>query len=170
MIIGLVRSENMKVNKIICGDNVATLKTFPENSIDLTVTSPPYDGMREYEGFTFDFENLCLELYRVTKPGGVCVWVVGDQTKDGDESGSSFRQALYFKTIGWKLLDTMIYKKNNFSIPSNKLYHQIFEYMFIFTKDKIKTFNPIMKKNKYFGQNCLRNGDWASGKDNSAMR
>ncbi len=147
----------MKTNQIICGDNVKTLQTFPDECIDLTVTSPPYDGMRDYEGYDFDFENLCLELYRVTKPGGVCVWVVGDQTKDGDESGSSFRQALYFKAIGWKLHDTMIYEKDCFANPSSNRYHQIFEYMFVFVKDKLKTFNPIKdKENKCentFGKN-----------------
>lgn len=122
---------------------MATLQTFPDECIDLTVTSPPYDQMRDYEGFAFDFENLCLELYRVTKLGGVCVWVVGDQTKDGDESGTSFRQALYFKSIGWKLADTMIYNKKAFRFPKNYGYPETFEYMFVFSKGKIKIFNPI---------------------------
>ena len=83
----------------------------PESSVDLTVTSPPYDDMRDYKGFSFDFENVAKELFRITKAGGVVVWVVGDATKNGNETGTSFRQALYFKEIGFNLHDTMIYAK-----------------------------------------------------------
>ena len=115
----------------------------PNGSVDLTVTSPPYDNLRDYKGYTFDFETIARELYRVTKQGGVVVWVVGDATVNGSETGTSFKQALYFKEIGFNLHDTMIYGKKGFSSPSLNKYHQTFEYMFIFSKGKPKTFNPL---------------------------
>ena len=124
-----------------------------DNTIDLTVTSPPYDDLRKYKGFSFDFENVAKELYRITKEGGTVVWIVGDATKDGCESLTSFKQALYFKEIGFNLHDTMIYGKNNPMPNSNsKRYTQAFEYMFVLSKGKPKTFNPIMEKSKYGGE------------------
>ena len=87
------------------------MKMIEDNTIDLTVTSPPYDDLRKYKGFSFDFENVTKELYRITKQGGTVVWIVGDQTLNGSESGTSFRQALYFKEVGFNLHDTMIWKK-----------------------------------------------------------
>ena len=135
---------NLLPNQIICGDNIEILKTFPDDVIDLTVTSPPYDDMRDYEGYSFDFETLAKELYRVTKPGGLIAWIVGDSTKDGDESCTSFKQALYFKSIGFKLFDTMIYEKNpRGAVGSNRSYWQTFEYMFVFSKGPAKTNNLI---------------------------
>src|SRR5690625_1757041 len=101
------------INEIICGDNVEVLREFPDESIDLTVTSPPYDNLRTYNGFEWDFEGIAKELYRVTKDGGVVVWVVGDATVNGSETGTSFRQALFFMDKGFRLHDTMIYEKDN---------------------------------------------------------
>lgn len=124
----------------------------PEGFVDLTVTSPPYDNLRKYNGYMFDFEPVARELFRVTKEGGVVVWVVGDQTIDGSESGTSFKQALYFKEIGFKLHDTMIYKKQNYTPLTHNRYEQEWEYMFVFSKGKPKTFNPIKIPCKYAGQ------------------
>ncbi len=104
------------------------------NSIDLTVTSPPYDNLRTYGGYEFDFEPIAKELYRVTKDGGVVVWVVGDATIKGSETGTSFKQALYFKEIGFNLHDTMIYAKKNYVMLTHNRYEQQFEYMFVFSK------------------------------------
>ena len=133
------------------GDCLELMKKLPDNSVDLVVTSPPYDNLRSYKGYTFDFENIALELYRVVRHGGVVVWVVGDATIKGSETGTSFRQALYFKEIGFNLHDTMIYAKNN-PIPQNhNRYEQCFEYMFIFSKGKPKTFNPIKVPTKNAG-------------------
>lgn len=116
----------------------------PDDHIDLTVTSPPYDNMRTYNGFEWDFEQTAKELYRVTKPGGVVVWVVGDATVKGSETGTSFRQALFFKDCGFNLHDTMIYEKVGAgAVGSNLCYWQNFEYMFVFSKGRPKTFNPI---------------------------
>jgi len=133
------------LNQIICGDNVEVMRQMPDNCIDLTVTSPPYDNLRTYNGFSFDFEGVAKELYRITKDGGVVVWVVGDATIDGSETGTSFRQALYFKEIGFNLHDTMIYEKDTQPChdPRNKRYKQYFEYMFVFSKGKPKTYNEI---------------------------
>jgi len=136
-------------------DNIEGLKKLDYDSIDLTVTSPPYDNLRNYKGFKWNFEEVAKQLYRITKIGGVVVWVVGDSTKNGSESCTSFKQALYFRKIGFNLHDTMIYKKVN-PIPLNhNRYEQCFEYMFIFSKLKIKTFNPLLEQCKTTG--VLRN-------------
>ena len=131
-------------NKIIQGDCLEEMKKMEENSIDLTVTSPPYDNLRDYKGYSFDFEGIAKELFRVTKEGGVVVWVVGDATIKGSETGTSFKQALYFKEIGFNLHDTMIWRKHSFNHdPRNKRYKQYFEFMFILSKGKPKTYNEI---------------------------
>jgi site-specific DNA-methyltransferase (adenine-specific) len=115
-----------------------------KETVDLTVTSPPYDNLRDYKGYSFDFEKVAKGLYWVTKIGGIVVWVVGDATIKGSETGTSFKQALYFKEIGFNLHDTMVYHKKAVGACGSPLcYNQAFEYMFIFTKGKIKTFNPI---------------------------
>lgn len=142
----------LEINKIYNENCLDTMAKMPDNFIDLTVTSPPYDNLRTYNGYSFDFKNIAKELYRVTKDGGVVVWVVGDATIKGSETGTSFKQALFFKEIGFNLHDTMIYSKSGFKNPSNNRYHQTFEYMFVFSKGNPKTFNPIKdRKNKYVG-------------------
>lgn len=138
--------------KLINGDCAVALKEIKSESIDLTVTSPPYDNLRDYDGYTFDFKAIANELFRVTKVGGVVVWVVSDGTVNGSETGTSFKQALYFKDIGFNLHDTMIWKKDSFSFPEAVRYPQNFEYMFCFSKGKPKAFNPIKdRKNKHTG-------------------
>ena len=130
------------------GDCLELMKDIPDGSIDLTVTSPPYDNLRTYNGnieqWSFEkFQGIAKELYRVTKQGGVVVWVVGDATMNGSESGTSFKQALYFMSIGFNLHDTMIYRKLNPIPLTHNRYEQAFEYMFILSKGKPNTFNPI---------------------------
>lgn len=131
------------MNEILTGDNVEIMRGMASKSIDLTVTSPPYDGLRTYKGYSFDFENVAKELYRITKDGGVVVWVVGDATIKGSESGTSFRQALYFMDCGFNLHDTMIWKKTNPMPVNDRRYQQSFEFMFIFSKGTPKTVNLI---------------------------
>ena len=142
------------MNKIYNENCLETMARMYSESIDLTVTSPPYDDLRTYNGYSFDFESIAKELYRVTKLGGGIVWVVGDQTKNGSESGTSFKQALYFKEIGFNLHDTMIYEKNSSTYPasvSGNRYSQIFEYMFVFSKGKPKAKLICDKPNKWAG-------------------
>lgn len=127
------------------------LKTIPDNSIKFTLTSPPYDDIRDYKGYSFPFEDIANELWRTTKVGGVIAWNVADATVKGSETGTSMRQALYFMSQGFRLHDTMIYGKKN-PMPagvSSKRYHQAWEYIFIFSKDAPETFNPIMVKAKF---------------------
>jgi DNA modification methylase len=133
----------LELNKIYNMDCVQGMKLLDGCSVDLTVTSPPYDNLRSYKGFEFDFESVAKELYRVTKQGGVVVWIVGDATVKGSETGTSFKQALYFKEIGFNLHDTMIWKKTNPIPLTHNRYEQHFEYMFVFSKGSPKTFNPI---------------------------
>jgi len=135
----------MEINKIYNENCLDTMSRMEDNFIDLTVTSPPYDNLRTYNGYSFDFESIAKELYRVTKKGGVVVWVVGDKTHKGSESLTSFKQALYFKEIGFNVHDTMIYKKNNIRPLTHNRYEQEFEYMFVFSKGKPKVFNAIKK-------------------------
>jgi len=151
----------MELDKIITGDSAVVLQSFPPDCIDLTVTSPPYDNLRTYNGFTFDFETIARELFRVTKAGGVVVWVVGDATVNGSESGTSFRQALYFMQCGFNLHDTMIYNKGaqGGAKGSNYCYTQAFEYMFVFSKGKPKSINLLKdRENKYIknGKSSMR--------------
>lgn len=165
------------INTIQCMDCVETMKKLPDNCIDLVVTSPPYDDLRLYgahtnrnktelNGYSFPFEKIAKELYRVIKHGGVVIWVVGDATIDGNETGNSFRQALYFKSCGFKLFDTMIYSKPpRGAVGNNKTYWQSFEYMFVFSKGHPKTINLIKdRKNKEArsgdnGTKRLKNGE-----------
>jgi site-specific DNA-methyltransferase (adenine-specific) len=135
----------MELDKIISGDSAVVLQSFPPDCIDLTVTSPPYDNLRTYNGFVFDFETIARELFRITKAGGVVVWVVADETKDGSESGTSFRQALYFMQCGFNLHDTMIYETSKPPKGQNR-YRDTFEFMFVFSKGAPKTFNPIQRE------------------------
>lgn len=126
------------------GDCLQVMRGFDPDIIDLTVTSPPYDNLRTYKGYTFDFEPIARELYRVTKPGGVVVWVVGDATINGSETGTSFRQALYFKEIGFNLHDTMIYEVAGTGAKGSHLaYWQAFEFMFILSKGRPERLNLL---------------------------
>jgi len=164
------------MEKIYNENALTTLKKLKNESVDLIVTSPPYDLLRQYKTknkkefekiWNFDiFKKIANELTRVLKQGGVIAWIVGDGTIKGSETGTSFKQALYFKEeCGLNIDDTMIYQKNGFSYPSITRYHQVFEYIFIFSKGKPKTFNPIEDRiNKYFnvkswGKNSKRQKD-----------
>lgn len=156
-------SMDFEINKNYNENCLNTMERIPECFIDLTITSPPYDKLRDYKGYSFPFEDIAKELYRITKQGGVVVWVVGDATIKGNETGTSFKQALFFKQIGFNLHDTMIYLKNQLAFPDSIRYYNAFEYMFIFSKGKPNTFNPIKdRKNVSVGRNvngCERERD-----------
>ena len=149
---------------LYCGDCAKVMaEHIPDTSIDLTLTSPPYDNLRTYNGYTFDFEAIAAQLWRVTKPGGVVVWVVGDATINGSETGTSFRQALRFMELGFNLHDTMIYEKNGPSYPDAVRYYQVFEYMFVLSKGAPKSVNLISdRENRYlfpWGKKTQRDKD-----------
>jgi len=144
----------MDTNKIYCGNCAELLKQIDDESIDMVLTSPPYDKLRDYEGYVFDFKPIADELYRVLKPNCSVIWVVGDAVVNGSETGTSFRQALYFKDIGFNIHDTMIYAKNSSTFPAKRngnRYSQIFEYMFVFSKGNPKCNLLCDKKNKWAG-------------------
>lgn len=144
---------------------IDTMRRMTDGFIDLTVTSPPYDNLRDYKGYSFPFEDIAIELHRVTKKGGVVVWVVKDATIDGNETLTSFRQALFFQQCGFSVYDTMIYSKTGASLPHAGRYRDAFEYMFVLSKGKPKTINLIRdRKNKYagtssYGSNTVREKD-----------
>ncbi len=135
----------LPINEIVCGDCLEVMKDWPDGCIDMAISSPPYGNLRDYKGYVFDFKGIAQQLFRITKQGGVVVWVVGDQTINGSESGESFRQALYFKSIGFNLHDTMIYQRQGcFPSETHHRYWQDFEYMFILSKINMPVaFNPI---------------------------
>ncbi len=133
----------IEINKIYNENCLDTMSRIPDDFIDLVVTSPPYDNLRKYNGYIFDFKPIARELYRIMKNGAVIIWVVGDSTINGSESGTSFNQALFFKEIGFNLHDTMIYQKINYIPLTHNRYEQSFEYMFCLTKGKPTVFNPI---------------------------
>lgn len=145
---------------LICGDCLEEIKKIPNEYIDLTITSPPYDDLRNYNSL-IDFKKVAKELYRVTKEGGVIVWNVNDRIKKGSKSLTSFKQAIIFNEIGFNVNDVMIWEKTN-PMPQVKQprYNQVFEYMFIFSKGKPKTFNPIMieckSADKFYKSTCKK--------------
>ncbi len=148
------------------GDAVANLRTLETGSVQCVVTSPPYDALRTYGGFTWDFEATAKELYRVMCAGGIVCWNIGDAIIDGSETLSSFKQAIFFKErCGFRVHDTMIYEKHNFAHPEINRYHQLFEYVFILTKESPRCFNPLRdKRNSWagtgtFGRNSVREPD-----------
>ena len=145
-----------KHGKLYHGDCLKLLKLLPDESIDIVVTSPPYDELRDYEGYKWNlsiFKDVAVELYRVMKTGGTIVWVVNDMVKDGQETGTSFSQYLYFGEVGFWKFDTMIYKKSGMTFPDPLRYHPNFEFMFIITKGKPKTVNLLRdRKNIWHGQ------------------
>ena len=143
----------MELFKIYQENCIETIARMPDDSLDMTVTSPPYDDLRDYNGYHFPVEEIAAALYKKTKPGGVVIWVVGDRTVNGNETLSSFHHAITFQKAGFKVHDTMLYVKRN-PIPSDcgKRYRQCFEYMFCFSKGQPKTFNPITEPTKSAGQ------------------
>ena len=133
----------IELNKTNCIDCLEGMKNLPNDYIDLTVTSPPYDNLRSYNRYGFNFEGIAEELYRVTKQGGTVVWVVGDKVEKGSKTLTCFKQALYFKEIGFNIFDIIIYEKTSPSPPHKGRYFNSFEYMFILTKGKPKTVNLL---------------------------
>ena len=135
--------EAIELNEVRNENCLDTMKLIPDNFVDLTVTSPPYDDLRKYKGFTLPKTEIAKELFRVTKEGGVVVWIVNDKTKNYCESLTSFKTAIMFvEEVGFNLHDTMIYKRTC-AFPDVVRYYQDFEYMFVFSKGKPKTFNPL---------------------------
>src|SRR5699024_9010969 len=167
---GVDMRMNELINEIIQGDCLEVMKRIPNDYVDLTVTSPPYDNLRTYNEFDWDFEGIAEDLYRITKDGGVIVWVVGDATVNGSETGTSLRQALHSKEIGFMLHDTMIYKKSKIvpMDPNCNRYYQGFEYMFVLSKGKPNVCNYIKVPSKHAGKNAIavnRNKDGSMRKD-----
>lgn len=158
-----MKIDKIRLNDIYVSDCIGFMKKMEVNSVDLTVTSPPYDELRSYNGYKFDFESIASNLYRVTKNGGVIVWVVGDKVKKGSKSLTSFKQALYFQEIGFNVHDIMIYKKKNTPFMRTNGYTNCFEFMFVLSKGKPKTFNPLKEKTVRQGYEMLPHNKGADG-------
>lgn len=147
-----------RINSVVCTDALTLLRGLPDESVDLVVTSPPYDNLRAYNGYSFDFEPIAQESYRVLKQGGVQVWVVGDSVVNGSETLTSMRQALYFvDECGFRMHDTMIYEALGTGAKGScYAYWQAFEYMFVLSKGQTSTVNRMADvKNWHNGQASL---------------
>ncbi len=141
---------NKFIGKINNDDCIKFMKKLPDNCIDLTVTSPPYDNLRDYENkLVWDyntFRKVARELYRVTKKGGIVVWVIADKTDKGNKSLTSFKHALYFQEVGFNIYDVIIYEKAGSGPPHPNRYFNSFEYMFVMSKGKPNTVNLLKDK------------------------
>jgi site-specific DNA-methyltransferase (adenine-specific) len=154
------------INNIYNVDCLAGMKDLPSDCIDLVVTSPPYDNLRNYKGYSFDFEGIAQELFRVIKKGGVAVWIVGDKIKNGDRTLTSFKQCLYFQSVGFNVHDVMIYQKKNTPFMRSNAYTNCYEFMFVFSKEKVRTFNPLKTKTARHGIEKLVANKKADGINN----
>ena len=159
----------MEINEIYNTNCVEGMKKMQKNYIDLVVTSPPYDDLRNYDGYSFNYEEIAEELYRVVKKGGIVIWVVGDRTKKGNKTLTSFKHALYFQKVGFNVHDVMIYKKKNTPFMRSNAYTNSFEYMFVFSKGKPKTFNPLKVPTVRSGLEKLVSNKKADGVNNKVM-
>lgn len=158
---------SLPLDQIICGDNCEVMRTLPSESIDLVVTSPPYDDLRTYGGHSWDFYGVAWNLKRLLKPGGVIVWVVADATKDGSETGSSFQQALHFKGVGLNIHDTMFYEKSGVAFPGVGRYHNAVEFAFVLSLGKPKAVNIIKDRKNQF---VLKRPDEATARQEYGAR
>lgn len=160
----------MELNRTYNMDCVEGMKKVENEIIDMAITSPPYDDMREYKGYTWDFEKTAKEIYRVLKKGGVLVWIIKDKTVKGSETLTSFSQVQYFKKIGFNVHDTMIWEKTGM-LPTQDRYYDVFDYMFILSKGKPKTMNFICDKANVNGGRkqkkdiCINKGKNKKGND-----
>lgn len=153
---------SMKINQIYVNNCLDLMKDIENDFVDLTVTSPPYDDLRNYNGYSFEFERIASELFRITRQGGILVWVVGDRI-NGGYSLTSFKQALFFKQVGFQIHDIMIYKKKNTPFTRKGAYTNCYEFMFILSKGKPKTFNPLKDKTVRSGYESMPYSKKADG-------
>ena len=151
------------------GDCVEFMSNMDEGVVDLTVTSPPYDNLRDYKGYSFDFENIAQHLYRVTKPGGIVVWVVGDKI-NGGRTLTSFRQAIFFQDIGFQMHDVMIYQKKNTPFMRSNAYTNCYEFMFVLSREKPNTFNPLKTKTVRHGKEMLVHNKRSDGVNKKVLK
>lgn len=160
---------SLSVNELYVADCVKFMHRMEADSVDLTVTSPPYDDLRNYHGYSFNFEAIAEGLYRVTKKGGVVVWVVGDRIKKG-RTLSSFRQAIYFQEVGFHVHDVMIYRKKNTPFMRSNAYTNCYEFMFVLSKGTPKTFNPLTEPTVRNGMEMLVTNKGADGINNKVLK
>ena len=156
------------MNKLITGDAVRYLKSVGTEFVDLTVTSPPYDDLRDYNGYKFDAKSMLSSILKATRPGGVCVWVVGERI-NGGRSLTSFEHAFIGRDVGWTVHDVMIYQKKNTPFMRSNAYTNCYELMLVFSKGKPKTFNQLTEPTKRSGWETAVYGKGADG-DNSKRR
>ena len=154
---------------LFAADCVDFMEAMPMGSVDLTVTSPPYDGLRNYSGYSFNFKAVATRLFKVTKAGGVVVWVVGDRI-NGGRSLTSFEQGLFFKRVGFRMHDVMVYQKKNTPFMRSNAYTNCFEFMFILSKGSPKTFNPLREKTVRSGYEMLVHNKGADGINKKIMK
>ena len=159
-----------QANRLHQGDCISIMAEMDAESVDMTLTSPPYDDLRTYNGYHFDFETIAKQLYRITKQGGVVVWVVGDKIKNSNRSLTSFRQGLYFQEIGFQMHDVMIYQKKNTPFFRSNAYTNAYEFMFVLSKGKPKTFNPLKTPTTRQGMELMASGKSSNGNYDKVLK
>lgn len=169
MVIEITSTTKVKLNSIYHADCVELMKSMDENFVDLTVTSPPYDELRNYNGYHFNIDDIAKGLYKVTKKGGIVVWVVGDKIKNGNRSLTSFKQALLFQSVGFNVHDVMIYRKKNTPFMRTNAYTNCYEFMFVLSKGNPKTFNPLKVKTARQGLEMMPFNKGADGINRKTM-
>lgn len=171
-LVRIVRRESQSIghNQLYVADCVEFMARLDAGSVDLTVTSPPYDNLRHYNGYSFNFEAIAHGLFRVTKPGGVVVWVVGDKINGGRRTLSSFRQGLFFQEIGFRMHDVMIYRKKNTPFMRSNAYTNAYEFMFVLSKGSPKTFNPLKEPTVRSGYEMLVHNKGPDAVNNKVLK
>lgn len=161
---------SIRRNRLYVADCVEFMARMDAGIVDLTVTSPPYDNLRNYDGYSFDFEAIARGLFRVTKPGGVVVWVVGDKINRGQRTLSSFRQGLFFQEIGFRMHDVMIYRKKNTPFMRSNAYTNAYEFMFVLSKGSPKTFRPLKEPTVRSGYEMLVHNKGPDAVNNKVLK
>ena len=162
-------TSSVPLNSVVHEEAVQFMNRIGSEIVDLTVTSPPYDDLRSYKGYHFDFEGIAQGLFNVTKPGGIVVWVVGDKIVKGNRTMTSFRQALHFQSLGFNVHDVMIYKKKNTPFMRSNAYTNCYEFMFVFSKGAPNTFNPIKEQTVRQGLEKMPANKKADGINNKVL-
>ncbi len=117
------------IDQIVCGDALDTLKTLPDATIDVVVTSPPYFQQRDYgdarqlgneqsvDIYVAKLQEVFAEVRRVVTQSGSLWLVLGDKYAAGQILGVPWRVALALQDEGWLLRSDIVWHKPN-AMPS----------------------------------------------------
>lgn len=149
---------------ILQGDSAEVLKTLPDNSIDLIVTSPPYADQRKstYGGISPNkyvewFLPISEQLLRVLKPSGTFVLNIKEKVVDGERSTYVMELILAMRKQGWLWTEEFIWHKKN-SYPGK------WPNRFRDAWERLLQFNKSKKFAMYQEEVMVPMGDWAKSR------